>query len=96
MTGDDGFIDWGVLLVLGLLVGAFIAAKSTGEFRVRIPDATTTVRSVAGGLLMGIGATLAGGCTVGNGMVQTSLFSFRDGSHCCSLPWGLRRCQSTG
>ena len=77
VTGDDGFIDWGVLLVLGLLVGAFIAAKSTGEFRVRIPDATTTVRSVAGGLLMGIGATLAGGCTVGNGMVQTSLFSFQ-------------------
>ena len=26
---------------------------------------------------MGIGASLAGGCTVGNGMVQTSLFSFQ-------------------
>lgn len=77
VTGDQGFIDWGVLLVLGLFVGAFIAAKSTGEFRVRIPDATTAVRSVAGGLLMGVGATLAGGCTVGNGMVQTSLFSFQ-------------------
>lgn len=77
VTGDEGFIDWGVLLVLGLLVGAFIAAKSTGEFRVRIPDATTAVRSVGGGLLMGVGATLAGGCTVGNGMVQTSLFSFQ-------------------
>lgn len=77
VTGDEGFIDWGVLLVLGLLIGAFIAAKATGEFRVRIPDATTAVRSVAGGLLMGVGATLAGGCTVGNGMVQTSLFSFQ-------------------
>ena len=77
VTGDEGFIDWGVLLVLGLLVGAFIAAKATGEFRVRIPDATTAVRSVGGGLLMGVGATLAGGCTVGNGMVQTSLFSFQ-------------------
>ncbi|OAV63076.1 YeeE/YedE thiosulfate transporter family protein [Enteractinococcus helveticum] len=77
VTGDEGFIDWGVLLVLGLFVGAFIAAKSTGEFRIRIPDATTAVRSVGGGLLMGVGATLAGGCTVGNGMVQTSLFSFQ-------------------
>src|SRR5699024_3877333 len=73
VTGDEGFIDWGVMLVLGLLIGAFIAAKVTGEFRVRIPDATTAVRSVGGGLLMGVGATLAGGCTVGNGMVQTSL-----------------------
>lgn len=77
VTGDEGMIDWGVLLVLGLFVGAFIAAKATGEFRIRIPDATTAVRSVGGGLLMGVGATLAGGCTVGNGMVQTSLFSFQ-------------------
>lgn len=77
VTGDEGFIDWGVMLVLGLLVGAFIAAKATGEFRIRIPDATTSVRSVGGGLLMGVGASLAGGCTVGNGMVETSLFSFQ-------------------
>ena len=77
VTGDTGYIDWGVLLVLGLFLGAFLAAKATGEFRIRIPDATTAVRSVAGGLMMGVGATLAGGCTVGNGMVQTSLFSFQ-------------------
>lgn len=77
VTGDNSYIDWGVMLVLGLLVGAFIAAKGTGEFRIRVPDATTAVRSVAGGLLMGVGASLAGGCTVGNGMVETSLFSFQ-------------------
>ncbi|MBX4373179.1 YeeE/YedE family protein, partial [Mycobacterium tuberculosis] len=71
VTGADGKLDWGVMLVLGILVGSFIAAKATGEFRVRVPDATTTVRSIAGGLLMGVGAALAGGCTVGNGMVQT-------------------------
>lgn len=77
VTGENSYIDWGVMLVLGLLVGAFIAAKATGEFRIRVPDATTAVRSVAGGLLMGVGASLAGGCTVGNGMVETSLFSFQ-------------------
>ncbi|RLY93879.1 hypothetical protein EAE32_01115 [Kocuria tytonicola] len=77
VTGADKKLDWGVMLVLGILVGSFIAAKSTGEFRVRVPDATTTVRSIAGGLLMGVGAALAGGCTVGNGMVQTSLFTFQ-------------------
>lgn len=27
--------------------------------------------------MMGVGASLAGGCTVGNGMVETSLFSFQ-------------------
>ncbi|WP_165164482.1 YeeE/YedE thiosulfate transporter family protein [Corynebacterium qintianiae] len=76
-TADPKFLNWGTLLVLGLLVGAFIAAKASGEFRVRVPDATTTVRSIVGGVGMGVGAALAGGCTVGNGMVQTSLFSYQ-------------------
>ncbi len=77
-TGDAAeYIDWGVLLVLGLLVGAVIAAKLSGEFRVRVPDSQTLVRAIWGGVLMGIGAAWAGGCTVGNGMVETSLFSFQ-------------------
>ena len=76
-TGDAKFMNWGTLLVLGLLIGSFIAAKATGEFRIRVADAKTTVRAVVGGVLMGVGAALAGGCTVGNGMVETSLFSFQ-------------------
>lgn len=74
-TGEASTIDWGVMLVLGLFAGAFIAAKATGEFRVRVPDAKAASRAVVGGVMMGVGAALAGGCTVGNGMVQTSLFS---------------------
>ena len=76
-TGDAKFMNWGTLLVLGLLIGSFIAAKATGEFRIRVADGKTTVRAVFGGILMGVGAALAGGCTVGNGMVETSLFSFQ-------------------
>ncbi|RUQ20274.1 hypothetical protein D8M21_09900 [Kocuria sp. HSID16901] len=76
-TGDGSSIDWGVMLVLGLFGGALVAAKATGEFRVRVPDAVTATRSVVGGVMMGVGASWAGGCTVGNGMVQTSLFSFQ-------------------
>lgn len=33
--------------------------------------------AIPGGAMMGIGASLAGGCTVGNGMVQTALFGFQ-------------------
>lgn len=76
-TGDLERINWGTLLVLGLLAGSFIAAKASGEFRVRVPDATQAKRSVGGGTMMGVGAVMAGGCNVGNGMVQTSLFSYQ-------------------
>lgn len=77
VTGDTARFDWGVMLVLGILVGSFIAAKLSGEFRLRVPAATQGARSVVGGVMMGVGAAWAGGCTVGNGMVETSLFTYQ-------------------
>ncbi|WP_324652507.1 YeeE/YedE family protein [Georgenia sp. H159] len=77
VTGDIELVDWGVFLILGILVGAFIAARGSGEFRLRVPDATTMVRSISGGVLMGVGAALAGGCTIGNAMVNTAQFSYQ-------------------
>lgn len=77
VTGERKFINWGVLLVLGILLGSFIAAKGANEFRVRVPDSKTVIHSAVGGMLMGIGATLAGGCSIGNGLVETSFFSWQ-------------------
>ena len=77
VTGDEKFINWGVFLVLGIFVGSFIGAKGSNEFRVRVPDVTTILRSAVGGILMGIGATLAGGCSIGNGLVETAFFSWQ-------------------
>lgn len=77
VTGEATYLDWGTMLVLGLLVGSFIAAKASGEFRVRVPSAQIAVRSVTGGVLMGVGASLAGGCTIGNAMVQTAQFTYQ-------------------
>ena len=76
-TGDVALVDWSVMLVLGILLGSFIAAKLSDEFRWRVPDATTIRRSAGGGLAMGVGAALAGGCTIGNSLVETSLFSYQ-------------------
>ncbi|MCF4005884.1 YeeE/YedE family protein [Corynebacterium uropygiale] len=77
VTGDASRLDWGVLLVLGILLGSFLSARASGEFRVRVPDATQAGRSVIGGVFMGVGAAWAGGCTVGNGMVQTALWTYQ-------------------
>ncbi|MFP5416023.1 MAG: YeeE/YedE family protein [Actinomycetes bacterium] len=76
-TGELSRIDWGVMFVLGLIPGSYIAARLSGEFRLRAPDASTAVRAIGGGTLMGVGASLAGGCTIGNSLVQTALFSYQ-------------------
>lgn len=77
VTGDLTFINWGVFLVLGIFFGSFIAAKASGEFRFRMPDAKTGITSFIGGLLMGFGASLAGGCSIGNGLVMTAMMTWQ-------------------
>jgi uncharacterized protein len=54
------------LLNLGVIAGAFIAALWASEFKIRLPKQPLRyVQSIAGGVLMGYGAGLALGCTVG-------------------------------
>lgn len=68
-SGEVTYVNWGVFLVLGIMFGSYsIAAKGSREFRWRLPDLNTLRNSVIGGLLMGVGASLAGGCTIGNGL----------------------------
>lgn len=77
ITGDDALIDWGTFLVLGIFLGAFIAAKGSGEFRWRLPDMKTLRNNAFGGVIMGFGASIAGGCTIGNGLVNSALFAWQ-------------------
>jgi len=54
------------LLNIGVIVGAFIAASFAAEFKLRFPrQAIRYGQSIGGGVLMGYGAGLALGCTVG-------------------------------
>jgi uncharacterized protein len=48
-----------------LVLGAFSAAVVSGQFRINRPPPLEYVWGALGGTLMGIGAALAGGCTVG-------------------------------
>ena len=36
ISGDTKFIDWGVLLVLGIFIGSYIAARGSKEFKWRL------------------------------------------------------------
>lgn len=77
VIGNDKFLNWSVFLVLGIFLGAFIAAKGSREFRIRAADAATSVRSFGGGILMGFGASIAGGCSIGNGLVMTAMITWQ-------------------
>ena len=75
-------VDWEWMLVIGILVGAFFSAQLSGEFRATwIPQlwassfgssiGTRWIVALIGGVLIGLGARWAGGCTSGHGISGT-------------------------
>ena len=63
-----GTLNWGSYMVLGLPVGAFVAAWQHKELRWQIPRVQTGLRMFVAGILMGSSATIAGGCNIGHGL----------------------------
>lgn len=61
------------MIISGLLLGTVLGFV----FQRGRLDATTTVRSITGGAMMSWGAAWAGGCTIGNAMVNTATFGFK-------------------
>jgi hypothetical protein len=60
-------LNWGSFVVLSLPVGAFLAVWQRRQFHWQVPNAPSTLRMLTAGAVMGIGATLAGGCNIGHG-----------------------------
>jgi hypothetical protein len=70
-----GLFTQNALFVVGLVAGALTASLLAGEFRVRAPKPRTLALAAAGGLLMGFGAMLSLGCTVGTFLSGAMAFS---------------------
>jgi hypothetical protein len=65
-VGGEGVLSHMFFLVWGMLFGSFIAALFAGEFKIRLPrQKTRYAQSFGGGLVMGYGAGIAMGCTIG-------------------------------
>lgn len=75
LTGQQRYVNWGSCFVVGIVIGAFCMAKFRGEFRWKVLDGRALLRALGGGVLMGVGAYWAGGCTVTNALVATAYFS---------------------
>lgn len=68
--------SFGLGLVTGVFVGAMITAFSLGEARIqRFEPDVPMERYLVGGVLMGFGSMLAGGCAVGAGLTGGSILA---------------------
>jgi uncharacterized protein len=67
---------FGVMVSLGVLLGAFVTARLRGDFRVESFRGAGDLRDhVAGAALMGFGGVTALGCSVGNGVTGLAMLS---------------------
>lgn len=75
-------VDWQMMLVLGVVIGAFLSALLSGDFRLQwVPSSwensfgtdpiLRVVMALAGGVILGFGARWADGCTSGHGISGT-------------------------
>ncbi|WP_418282835.1 YeeE/YedE family protein [Halorubrum sp. DTA98] len=72
-----------MLMIASLIVGSFLAAYASGDFRIRRPKRRRVPNYVIGGLLMGVGSRLAAGCNIANlfsGVALLSVHSFLAGA----------------
>lgn len=68
----------GELLVFGVVIGAAVASRLSGSWRLRMPRWNRLPNAVLGGFLMGFASRVAPGCNVGNilgGLPSLSLHS---------------------
>ncbi len=64
---------WSVFMLLGLLGGSFFSAKGLLECKLRTSGlASEMVTVFLGGIIMGIGSAIAGGCNIGHGLTGLS------------------------
>lgn len=76
MTFTGAKLNFGISLVAGVVIGAFLTARFTGTFRVEsFASREDLIGHLVGGVLMGAGGVLALGCSVGQGLTGLSTLS---------------------
>ena len=77
MTASGTSLNFGVGSVLGVLAGAFIGSLFKGHFRWEAcEDPRELRRQIGGAVLMGFGAVIAFGCSIGQGLSAFSLLYY--------------------
>lgn len=82
--------NFGVPLVIGVLLGSAGSAWSKRTLRWRPPQVSRIGYHLTGGLLMGVGAIFAGGCNIGNGLSGVSTCSIEAITATIAIIAGMR------
>lgn len=75
LLGGTAVPLWGTLMIAGVPVGSWLSARTAGPVAWRPPAAVEVPRRLCGGLLMGGGGTLAGGCNIGHALTGLSILA---------------------
>lgn len=80
-NGANPFASWIVVEVVGMAIGALLAAIGAGRFRIHLDGASKVgsspriIFALLGGALAGFGSRVAAGCTSGIGLSGTAMLS---------------------
>lgn len=74
-SGTPSAADWGTAMIVGVPLGAWLSAWARGPVTWRWPGWAEGGRRAAGGILMGVGGTLAAGCNIGNALTGVSVLA---------------------
>jgi hypothetical protein len=75
IAGDTPKLSYAISYVIGLAAIGFVYTVVRGQFRFRVVPVGKVASSAFGAALMGIGATIAYGCNVGQGLTGFSTLS---------------------
>lgn len=64
--------SWSSLYVLAVPLGAYLSGKFLNEIKLKVPPADELLKVFLGGLIMGVGAQIGGGCNIGHGLTGIS------------------------
>jgi len=86
MTASGQSLSFGIGSVCGVLIGAFMGSLIKGHFRWEAcEDPRELRRQIMGAAMMGIGAVIAMGCSIGQGISAFSLLAFSAPVTCAAI-----------
>ena len=72
LVGFPNRVNWSMVMLMAVPIGAFAAAWPAGDFRWKLPPGWSLVKIFAGGLIMGGAAILGEGCNITQGLTNSA------------------------